>query len=321
MIFKIPTVLMADEIIDKCLRKASKIEEPYNPIFEEKVRRENISRVAAIESAACSHLDRLVKKFPGIERIHPFYEDLIDLSYGRDKYKESLSRVMWASNKIKNLATESIRSIKKKRKAFLIVEERKKFYGRFCSVIEGISDELVLLNSCRDFIRKLPDVDPDEWAFIISGLPNVGKSSLLSALSGTDEKVAPYPFTTQTVKIGHVQIGYSRVQLIDTPGILDRPMEERNEMERKAILCLKDIKGSILFLIDHSGTSGYSMEEQEHLYNEIKSKFMKNVIRIQTKSDISEKKENIAISSVNYTGIDELLKVMENEIHGLQVAH
>ncbi|MHB8360414.1 MAG: NOG1 family protein [Thermoplasmataceae archaeon] len=318
MTFKIPTVLMANEIIDKSLRKASKIEEPYNPIFEEKVRRENISRVAAIEGSACSHLDRLVKKFPGIERIHPFYEDLIDLSYGKDAYKESLSRVMWASNKIKNLATESIRSIKKKRKAFQIVDERKKFYGRFCSVIEGIDKELIMLNSCRDFIRKLPEIDPEEWAFIISGLPNVGKSSLLSALSGTDEKVAPYPFTTQNVRIGHIQIGYQKVQLIDTPGILDRPMAERNEMERKAILCLKDIKGSIFFLIDHSGTSGYSIDEQENLYSEIKANFMKHIIRIQTKSDISEKKENIAISATNYTGIDELLKVMENEIHGNQ---
>ena len=79
MFNKIPTVLRSQEIIDKSFSKASKIEEPYFPKKEDKIRKEIIDRISTIEGTACAPLDKLVKKFPTIERIPPFHRNLVDL--------------------------------------------------------------------------------------------------------------------------------------------------------------------------------------------------------------------------------------------------
>ena len=43
--------------------------------------------------------------------------------------------------------------------------------------------------------------------------------------------VQPYAFTTKSLFVGHLDHKYLRWQVIDTPGILDRPLEERNTIE------------------------------------------------------------------------------------------
>jgi GTP1/Obg family GTP-binding protein len=42
--------------------------------------------------------------------------------------------------------------------------------------------------------------------------------------------------------------------VLDTPGLLDHPLEERNTIEMQAITALAHIKASILFFIDISET-------------------------------------------------------------------
>jgi nucleolar GTP-binding protein len=49
-----------------------------------------------------------------------------------------------------------------------------------------------------------------------------------------DVDVQPYAFTTKSLFVGHMVYRYLRWQVIDTPGILDRPLEERNTIEMQA---------------------------------------------------------------------------------------
>jgi ribosome-interacting GTPase 1 len=51
----------------------------------------------------------------------------------------------------------------------------------------------------------------------VLGLPNVGKSTLVAALTNATPEVAPHPFTTRTPTPGMMPIGDIQVQLIDTP--------------------------------------------------------------------------------------------------------
>lgn len=56
-----------------------------------------------------------------------------------------------------------------------------------------------------------------------------------------DVDVQPYAFTTKSLFVGHMDYRYLRWQVIDTPGILDRPLEERNTIEMQARMITKKL--------------------------------------------------------------------------------
>jgi len=67
----------------------------------------------------------------------------------------------------------------------------------------------------------------------IIGYPNVGKSSLISAISGVKAKVADYPFTTITPNLGVVDVdGRYQFVAVDIPGLIEGAHEGKGLGDR-----------------------------------------------------------------------------------------
>jgi len=159
--------------------------------------------------------------------------------------------------------------------------------GRMCTVLKRIGPSLAYLEQVRQHMARLPSIDPNTRAILICGYPNVGKSSFINKITRADVEVQPHAFTTKSLFVGHTDYKYLRYQVIDTPGILDRPFEDRNIIEMCSITALAHLRAAILFFLDISGSCGYTFAQQAALFQSIKSLFLnKPLIVVCNKTDL-----------------------------------
>ena len=108
----------------------------------------------------------------------------------------------------------------------------------------------------------LPSIDPNTRTILVCGYPNVGKSSFMNKVTRADVEVQPYAFTTKSIYVGHTDYKYLRWQVLDTPGILDRPLEERNTIEMQSITAMAHLRAVVLYIVD---ASEQCVEDQRYL--------------------------------------------------------
>jgi nucleolar GTP-binding protein len=280
---RIPPVYSPQELVDIAFRRASKEARKVqikNPRLRKKRAEER--RVKESSQYIISYLTRMEKLKTVVEDAPPFYRELLEIIVGVKKISASFERLTWTKKKISKLAERMRREIRMSKGDPVVL--RKEFYGKTSSILEKIKPELEFLCEVIKNIKNFPTLK-EGFTVVIAGMPNVGKSSLLKQLTSSRPEIRPYPFTTKSILVGYIEEGHKRLQIIDTPGILDRPIEERNPIERQAILSLKKLADLILFVFDPSETCGFTIESQLELFNEINSNF-KEVIPVFNKLDL-----------------------------------
>ncbi len=164
------------------------------------------------------------------------------------------------------------------------------------------------------------------------GMPNAGKSTLLSRVSAARPRVAPYPFTTLEPKLGVIMSDFHEPCLIaDIPGLIEGAHQGTGlghkflrHVERSRIL---------LYLVDASGGGDQPRRDYETLRNELE-KYSPELARrrffvVLNKTDLvppermeevramfSGQEDVLVISALDGTGTSELVDKICSLVHG-----
>ncbi|AXI25586.1 hypothetical protein CFE53_05385 [Methanofervidicoccus sp. A16] len=292
---KIPTILFPEELMNKAYNRAEKAADNLRKstiglnLYKSRVIEEQKVRTAT--SVIADYLSNIVKRTPSIDNLNPFYREILEILIDSDDFKKSLGAVNWASELVRKLGNTYSRKIRRAKTPQETSKIRREFFGRVSSVLKQIYPNLACIAVAREKLKNIPTVK-DVPTVVIAGYPNVGKSSLLRKLTDAEPEVNSYPFTTKGLNVGYSHHG---IQFIDTPGILDRPIYERNDIELHAVVALNYLADGIIYVIDPTEYCGYSIDEQLNLLNEIIETFNVPIIVAINKIDIdeSEYRENL----------------------------
>jgi len=308
-----------------------------------------ITRIKVFSKTLQDKLIEIVKSFPSAELLHPFYKSVMSIWTSIDEYKKRLAKIQGAAQVIKRIERDyiiQVRSIRKKESenvgAFLsrIDRLKREAYGRISSVVKSLDKDLISLVDLVKKMKKLPDLNPELITIVVTGPPNSGKSSLVKRVSNAKVEVASYPFTTKNVTFGHIKLNVNGltdvlVQIADTPGLFDRPINKRKEPELLALRAIEFIADIIIFLFDGSVEAVMNAEEQLSVYKTVRSFFKSreiskfiiavNKIDIGNSELIEQILQKMRSDGVNYylisvlkdQNIDLLLERIRNEVKKL----
>lgn len=285
---EIQTVLQAKDLVDVVLsRTQRKTPTEVHPQFNiNRIRAFYMRKVKFAQATFEEKLNLVLDEFPKIDELHPFYADLCNVLYDRDHYKLALGQVKTVLGTVENIAKDYNKLLKFADSLYKCKMLKRAGLGRMCTAIKKLQASLQYLEEIRQHMARLPQINPSARTLIVTGYPNVGKSSFVNLVTDANVDVQPYAFTTKSIFVGHLDYKYTRWQVLDTPGILDHPLEDRNTIEMTAITALAHIPATILFFLDVSETCGYSIEQQVALFHSIKPLFKnKPLLVILNKTD------------------------------------
>ena len=271
-----------DEILEKIKGRYPKRSKDYIKL--------EITRLESTYNIAYSKTNFIVELSKLINSLDEFFWDLIRIEFDEDDIRGSLRcikkarRLMgkfWERYRFRILGAEEPKEARK------ISKEGR---GRILSTLKRCRSSLAVLRSLVVFLSKMPAIDPKMPTIIVSGAPSTGKSTFIRSVSSAQPKVSPYPFTTKEIKVGHVILNSKKIQVVDTPGLLDRPPEDMNSIEQKAVAALRRLRGTALLLIDVSPSATLPIESQFKIIDYLKSYLLNKPVYVGiNKVDIADK--------------------------------
>ena len=281
----IPIIPTANNLIDIILsRTQTKTPTVTHPGYKiTRIRKFYMRKVRFTYSTIQEKLEGIIKNFPKLDEIHPFYSDLINILYDKDHFKLALGTVNTAKNICEKISSDYVKLLKYGDSLYRCKQLKVAALGRMATTLKKLKSSLEYLEEVRRHLSRLPSIDPMERTLLLCGFPNVGKSSFMNKITYADSEVAEYQFTTKSLFVGHTYYKNIKWQVID----LDRSLEERNIIEMQSITALAHLDACVLYFVDISENCGHSIYEQLQLFESIKPLFKnKPLVIIANKTDI-----------------------------------
>jgi len=149
------------------------------------------------------------------------------------------------------------------------------------------------------------------------GFPSVGKSTLLTMLTGTNSETAAYEFTTLTCIPGVIHYKDTKIQLLDLPGIIEGASQGKGR--GRQVIAVAKSSDLILMVLDASKSRGH----KEILTRELEAVGLRLNKKPPNISLIKKKTGGVTLNSmVPLTHCDEKLVyqiLSEYKIHNAEV--
>ncbi len=292
-------------ILDTAFHRAS-LATPHGDTKAERDRLRARLKVVRSCATVVRHLRLAARRFapPGLTE---FERALVAGAFGDETLDRSLRRLRRAEERIRDLSRDAEQSTRRASSSEELGDVVRACYGRLSSFVREVDPDIERLRSISEFLRHRPHLVPGAPTLVVAGFPNVGKSSLVGRLSSARPKVADYPFTTLSIAVGHADLGFDRLQVVDTPGVLGRA-HRANLAEEEATTAVGQAATVVLFVIDPTGTSGYTLEEQEALLARWREEYPSlPIVDVETKSDLARRPTpRLRVSASTGEGLDEL---------------
>jgi len=145
------------------------------------------------------------------------------------------------------------------------------------------------------------------------GLPNAGKSTLISSISRAKPKIANYPFTTLEPNLGVVQLGGFDFVVADIPGLIEGAHEGKGLGHQ--FLRHVERARALVVLVDLAPMDGRSVDDQIDILLEELALYQPDLLErprmiVQAKADVAQIEphpDHLRFSSVTNQNIDELV--------------
>ena len=210
------SVEFIDIVLTRTQRKTPTVIHPGYKI--QRIRSFYMRKVKFTEQTINEKLGAMLTDFPRLDDIHPFYADLMNILYDRDHYKLALGQVNTAKNLVSGICKDYLRLMKYGDSLYRCKSLKRAALGRMMTVLKKLKAALGYLEEVRKHISRLPALDPNTRTLLLTGYPNVGKSSFMNKVTRADVEVQPYAFTTKALFVGHMDHRFLRWQVVDTPG-------------------------------------------------------------------------------------------------------
>lgn len=305
---KLPYVPLLQDIINSSLASSKKAAQTRVKKAS-KLNRKKINSIRKLSTTSdyiINILNSIYNSYSTLLETDDFHKELADILIDLKEMEKHLIKINKARKVIRYLLKLYTKEIKKSENEKDVDLKYEQGLARIISVAKRTKKSIAYFRSSKLKLSKLPSIDASIPTAVIAGPPNVGKSSLVNAVSSAKSEVATYPFTTKKILVGHISYNEIKIQVIDTPGLLDRPLSQRNKVELQAILALKHLAKLIIFAFDASCESYYTPEEQLRILREIKNSFKTPIFCVINKIDIANQdrletiKNELNVLGINY---------------------
>jgi nucleolar GTP-binding protein len=364
---RLPVVKSTTELINKARKVAFQTKPDTNlKNARNRARKEGAETMDAITKALCVPLRDVVNGYKyELRRLHPFEKVVADLT-ARSRQKRDglvlqdvLDDIHEARKEVLIAGKDWTAKAKNADTAREAMDAMKEGEERMYVLFEELAGGPVkLIIELQKALRTTPVVMLDTPAVVLVGAPNVGKSSIVRAISSATPEVNNYPFTTRGMTLGHVQVFWKDdtttaaavipelkdikkgrfdektllsgtyaftqlCQVMDSPGLLVRPDNKRNEMEALTLAAMQHLPTAVMYVLDLSGGAGdkcSSVADQIQLRKEVRARFPRRPwIDVVAKYDLGladgarddleeilDGSPYIELSIQDETGVDEL---------------